>query len=260
MALLDVHFESPAINKQSSMRVLIPPGNGPFPVLYLLHGLSDDHTIWSRCTNLERYLQGLALIVVMPDGHRSFYVNDSRSGGLHYEDHLTRDVVGFCDRVFPTIPERHARAVAGLSMGGYGAIMLALKNPDLFGVAVSHSGCLDFGHRPLDRMDNCQALADALGSRYDCFKLASTLNRTAPQRLPALRLDCGTEDGLLEHSRRFHAHLSRAGIAHEYAEHPGAHNWAYWDAHIQETIPFVMRHVSRKPASGARRQPPRRRS
>ena len=240
MALLDVRFDGVSINKQSSMLVLMPPGKGPFPVLYLLHGLSDDHTIWLRRTSIERYIQGLDLIVVMPDGHRSFYVNDPRPGGLAYEDHITKDVVGFCDRVFPTIPRREARAVAGLSMGGYGAMMLALKNPGLFGAAVSHSGALAFSP---NNPDNFRHLAEALDNRYDCHRLATALKRSKKHKMPALRIDCGIDDGLIEHNRRFHAHLAKSGIAHEYAEHPGAHSWAYWDAHIQETIPFVMRHL-----------------
>ena len=248
MALLNVYFEGAAIKKQSSMLVLIPPGPGPFPVLYLLHGLSDDHTIWMRRTNLERYVQGRDLIVVMPDGHRSFYVNDPRPGGLAYEDHITQDVVGFCDRVFPTIPRREARAVAGLSMGGYGAIMLALKNPGLFGTAVSHSGALGFSHgNAANSGPDVKPLAESLGNRYDCHRLASLLKRSRSHALPALRFDCGVDDFLLDHNRLFHSHLVKIGVPHEYVEHPGAHSWDYWDAHIQETLPFVMRHLKKEP-------------
>lgn len=243
MALLNVHFDGTSINKQSGMWVIMPPGKGPFPVLYLLHGLSDDHTIWLRRTNLERYVEDLNLIVVMPDGHRSFYINDPRPGGLAYEDHITKDVVGFCDRVFPTVPRREARAVAGLSMGGYGAIMLALKNPGLFGAAASHSGAVGFFHKTGHSRPDFKPLADALGARYDCHRLASQLKRDKTHKLPALRFDCGVDDFLLEDNRRFRTHLVKSGIPHEYVEHPGSHNWAYWDTHIQETLPFVMRHL-----------------
>jgi putative tributyrin esterase len=243
MALLQVQFDGNAIGKQSSMLVLIPPGKGPFPVLYLLHGLSDDHTIWLRRTSLERYLGGRDLIVVMPDGHRSFYVDDPRPGGLAYEKHITQDVVGFCDRVFPTIAKRKARALAGLSMGGYGAVMLALKNPDLFGCAVSHSGALAFAHGSPERLPDMEPLVSAIGGKYDCFKLASAVKKAGRRDRPALRFDCGTEDFLLDHNRSFHAHLNKIGYAHDYIEHAGAHSWDYWDEHIQETLPFVMEHV-----------------
>jgi putative tributyrin esterase len=248
MALLDVHFEGTAIGKQSSMLVIMPPGKGPFPVLYLLHGLSDDHTIWLRRTSIERYVMGLDLIVVMPDGHRSFYANDPRPGGLAYEAHMTQDVVGFVDRVFPTIPKREARAVAGLSMGGYGAFMLAMKNPALFGAAASHSGALAFTHKKLGTDAPFGPLETALGRPYDCFRLASDLLKPGKRQKPALRFDCGGDEFLIEHNHGFHAHLAKIGYAHEYEEHPGAHSWEYWDTHIRETIPFVMRHCGKKPA------------
>ncbi len=243
MALLTVQFDAASIGKQSSMLALIPPGKGPFPVLYLLHGLSDDHTIWLRRTSIERYVDGLNLIVVMPDGHRSFYVNDPRLGGLAYEDHIVKDVVGFCDRVFPTRPERGSRAVAGLSMGGYGAIMLALNNPAVFGAAASHSGALGFFRKSTGTFREFQPLCDALKGRYDCFRLASRLKRSGKGKMPALRFDCGVDDSLLSHSRDFHRHLLKIGIAHEYEEFPGSHSWSYWDEHIRQTLPFVMRHM-----------------
>lgn len=243
MAFLDVHFEAPALGKQSSLWALIPQGRGPFPVLYLLHGLSDDHSIWLRRTSLERYTADLPLIVVMPDGHRSFYLNDSRPGGLAYEDHLVKDVVGFCDRVFPTLPRRESRAVAGLSMGGYGALMLALKHPACFGCAASHSGVLAFAHDPVQPRPDLQRLSQEAGPGYDCFRLAERLASKPARQRPALRFDCGTDDFLLGHNRAFHAHLEKIGYPHDYAEHPGYHAWAYWDAHIRETLAFVMAHL-----------------
>lgn len=103
MALCSVQFPGGSIQKASGMNVILPEGDGPFPVLYLLHGLSDDYTIWSRRTSIERYVAELPLVVVMPDGHRSFYCNDPRPGGCAYEDHVVMDVVGFVDRTFRTI-------------------------------------------------------------------------------------------------------------------------------------------------------------
>jgi putative tributyrin esterase len=140
MAFCTVLFRAPSIVKDTGMCVLLPKGAGPFPVLYLLHGMSDDYTSWHRRTGLERYVQGLRLIVVMPDGHRSRYCNDPRPGGMAYEDHIIKDVVGLTDRTFPTIPHRTARAIAGLSMGGYGSLMLAMRHLEMFSVSCSHSG------------------------------------------------------------------------------------------------------------------------
>ena len=145
MALMQIDFRGQALGKMTSMTVLLPDeGEGPFPVLYLLHGLSDNHSAWCRRTALERYLDGKGLIVVMPDGHVSFYCNNPAPMGLAYEDHIVRDVVGFVDRVLPSRADRTGRAIAGLSMGGYGAMMLGLKHPDLFCAIGGHSSAYYF--------------------------------------------------------------------------------------------------------------------
>jgi S-formylglutathione hydrolase FrmB len=242
MALLSVQFFGAAIQKAASLCVILPERKGPFPVLYLLHGLSDDQTAWQRRTSLERYVEGLPLIVVMPDGGRSWYANDPRPFGLAYEDHIDQDVIGFVDRAFPTIPTRKGRAIAGLSMGGYGAVMHALRRPDLYSVACSHSGAVATLYKPLSHR---QPLLDVLPrAKYDCFTLAAKAKKAG--RKVALRLDCGTEDFLLAQNRAFHAHLTKLGLPHEYAEYPGAHTWEYWDRHIGETIEFVKKHLGVK--------------
>ncbi|KKM03408.1 hypothetical protein LCGC14_1774710 [marine sediment metagenome] len=242
MSFCSVQFSGESIEKASSMNVILPDGPGPFGVLYLLHGLSDDHSIWQRRTSLERYVAELPLIVVMPDGHRSFYCNDPRPGGCAYEDHMVADVVGFVDRTFRTVPEARARAIGGLSMGGYGSMMLALRHPDVFGVVGAHSSAFEFAHVSLPEQDEINDFAAALpADKYDCFALAEGL--AGSDSLPALRFDCGTEDFLLEANRNFHAHLEKLEIAHEYAEHPGEHNWDHWDLHVRETLAFVMEHL-----------------
>jgi len=240
MAFCELHFWSAALEKQEAMNVIIPDGDGPFPVLYLLHGLSDDYTIWQRRTSIERHVGGLPLIVVMPDGGRSFFCNIS--DGARYEDHIVRDVVDVVDRTFKTRRSAKSRAIAGLSMGGYGAVMLALRHPDVFSVAASHSGALFFGHGDLedeDKNDYVNKLVRLLPrGKYDCFKLAARLKKKG--KMPALRLDCGTQDFLIEHNRGFHAYLNKISVPHVYEEFPGLHEWAYWDEHIRQTLDFVM--------------------
>jgi len=130
------------------MNVIFPEigvGEPPFPVFYLLHGLSDDHTSWARRTSIERYVAPLPLIVVMPDGGRGFYCDAVE--GPAYERHVIEDVIGFVDRTCQTIPERKGRVIGGLSMGGYGALKLALKFPHLFCSAVAHSSAFDVRRR-----------------------------------------------------------------------------------------------------------------
>lgn len=251
MALCELRYDSTALQKMTGAMVIVPEGEGvtgPFPVFYLLHGLSDDYTAWTRQTSIERYVEGLPLIVVMPDGGRGFYT-DAREG-FAYETAMVRDLIGLVDATFQTVARREGRVVGGLSMGGYGALKLALGHPDLFCAAVSHSGALDVvrRHQPRDpaweQEPQWQAWRREMtrlfgpnpeGGPDDLRTLAERVDRAL---LPALRIDCGTEDALIEENRAFHAHLDRLGIAHEYAEFPGAHTWEYWDRHVQEAIEF----------------------
>ena len=227
------------------MNIILPLGKGPFPVLYLLHGLSDDHTIWARWTSIERYVAGRNLMVVMPDGGRSFYCNDPRPGGMAYEDHIVRDVAGFVDATFRTLAVPNGRAIAGLSMGGYGALMLAMRHPDVFSVACSHSGVTTFLHPLSDPRPDIRIISGILpqDGRYDLFKLSRQLAKS--RRKPALRMDCGREDAFIKDNRAFHAHLKKIGYAHEYRENPGNHTWEYWDLHIRESLDFVLANLRR---------------
>jgi S-formylglutathione hydrolase FrmB len=246
MALLSVQFPSPALGKQAAMYVILPPGKGPFPALYLLHGLSDDYTIWQRRTSIERYVEGRNLIVVMPDGARSFYCNDPRPGGAAYEDHIIKDVVGFIDTTFHAIPDRRARAIAGLSMGGYGTMMLAMKHPDMFSAACAHSSAVDFAHSFDPDRERINIIAGNMpkDGRYDLYLLAQKVVKA--RKHIALRMDCGRSDGLLKENRLFHAYLRKIGFKHKYREYPGTHNWAYWDVHIQESLAFILSHLKGK--------------
>ena len=247
MAICEIHLGNQnALHKMTSAVVILPEnaGLGPFPVWYLLHGLSDDHTAWTRRTNLERYVEGLPLIVVMPDGGRGFYTDSATEPANAFETFLRHDLVGFVDRTFQTRANREGRVVAGLSMGGYGAIKLALKFPEMFCAAASHSGALwrpdlleAYGGSELQRVFGDRPG----GGPNDVYALAERADR---HQLPALRFDCGTEDYLLPQNRLFCRHLKSLDISHEYAEHPGAHDWTYWDAHVQETIAFLTKNLA----------------
>ena len=214
----------------------------PYPVLYLLHGLSDDSTVWLQRTNIVRYVADLPLMVVMPDGGRGFYCDALE--GFAYETAVVRDLVGFIDRTFQTRAERSGRCLCGNSMGGYGAARLAIRHPDLFCAAVSHCGAMEFGRYP--HQDSANERARITGpeptdSEYDLFALVGQADRTT---FPALRLDCGVDDFLLEPNRAFHAHLTKLAISHEYEEFPGAHTWDYWDLRIREALAFFKKQLA----------------
>ena len=248
MAFCDLHYFSPSLQKQVGCNVIIPelPGHdGPFPVFYLLHGLSDDYTMWQRKTSIGRYVQMLPLMIVMPDGGRGFYTD--AKAGFAYESAIVKDLVSFVDKTFHTVAHKAGRAIGGLSMGGYGAIKLALKYPELFASANGHSGAYGFAHGSWRAEESeFQRITgeNPVGGPDDVFALAEKFApRTNRAQMPALRLDCGTSDFLLDQNREFHAHLQNLGIPHEYAEFPGAHDWSYWDKHIQKSLRFHAKHL-----------------
>jgi S-formylglutathione hydrolase FrmB len=182
-------------------------------------------------------------MIVMPDSGRSFSCD--AVNGPAYQSAFVKDLVPFIDRTFHVRAEKAGRCIGGLSMGGYGAIKLALQYPELFVSAHGHSGTYDFGHGFRDEEREAQLiLGDYVqgGGPNDCYKLAA-----ACKNPPALRIDCGVDDFILEHSRQFHAHLEKLGIPHEYAEFPLGHGWAYWDLHIQEALDFHARHLGMQP-------------
>lgn len=243
MALSTLQHFSTALGRHTAANVILPEvGEPPYPTLYLLHGLSDDETIWARQTRLEAYLQSTPLIVVMPEGGRGWY-SDAEEGDL-FMSALAIELVDRIERTFPAQKQREGRFVAGLSMGGYGALKFGLTFPDRFSAAVSMSGALDFGHgsarmggRDITPEYRRITGPDPAGGTHDLWAL---VDRADPARLPALRIDCGVDDFLLEANRAFHTHLVQLGLPHEYAEYPGDHNWEYWNEHVRETIAFCL--------------------
>ncbi|HEV2472674.1 MAG TPA: alpha/beta hydrolase family protein [Chthonomonadales bacterium] len=255
MAVCELKFYSDALQKATAATIILPEArhSGPFAVFYLLHGLSDDQTIWCRRTSIERYVENVPLMVVMPDGGRGFYCD--AVDGLAWESALIRDLISYIDSRFHTNAGRNGRCIGGLSMGGYGAVKLALKFPDLFCSASSHSGALAWAHKPYHpdleprrRREWERILGEnPIGGSNDIFALAEKL--PAAQR-PALRIDCGVDDFLIQDNRAFHAHLTTLGYDHQYLEAPGEHNWAYWDLHVQEAISFHLSHLRNLPGAG----------
>ncbi|MFQ3586435.1 MAG: alpha/beta hydrolase family protein [Fimbriimonadaceae bacterium] len=244
MTVLDVTAFSDALGKQTSLRVLLPRKGvpGPYRTLYLLHGLSDDHTAWTRWTSIERYLEGLPLIVVMPDGGRGFYADAHR--GFRYATAIGEELPAFVDATFPTDARRESRVVAGLSMGGYGAFHLALKFPQTFVAAASLSGALHFAHSDSwdtrYGADEWQRIAGPKSKGGPCDLFRQVLDVPSAER-PALWFECGSEDFLIEANRAFRNHLSANAVPHHYDEHPGEHNWAFWDAHIVSAVAWLNR-------------------
>jgi S-formylglutathione hydrolase FrmB len=257
MAWTSLHWKSDLLGKQTTAQVLLPDvGRPPFPVFYLLHGLSDDSTIWMRKTRLEAYAADLPLVIVMPDGYRGFYTDHEE--GPPYGRHIGEELPAMVERTFRVRAGRKARAIGGLSMGGYGALRVGLEYADRFCSVNSHSGALGWGGESgpaaFRRTAKARGWPDAFvdemtrifgaelrGSRHDPRHLARRAKRAG--RLPRILIDCGTEDFLIEDNRRLHADFTRIGIPHVYREFPGAHNWDYWDEHVREALAFHARNL-----------------
>ncbi|MDB5352172.1 MAG: hypothetical protein JWN86_3419 [Planctomycetota bacterium] len=246
MAFATINYYSHSLEKASSFNVVFPDSpdaKRPWCVYYLLHGLSDDHTTWSRRSAIERYTIGYPLMVVMPDGGRGWYTN--ALDGDPYEDDLIKDVIGLVDKNFPVRAERSGRCIGGISMGGFGAVKLALQYPDLFASADSQSGLLALLRRPEESRLLSREFPRIFGDSptdgpEDPFALAREVK---PRKRPSLLLTCGTEDPFLAQTREFGQHLQTLDFTHEYAEPPGSHTWSFWDLHVREAIDFHRRNL-----------------
>lgn len=240
MALIHCNFFSETLNMPSNMYVILPQTEGVHPVLYLLHGLGEDHTVWLRKSSIERYVEKTGLAVVMPEVHRSFYT-DMVHGG-QYWSFLCEELPRMVRMFFPISDKREDNYAAGLSMGGYGAFKLALSKPECFLAAASLSGGLNMGARIQIQQElkqewiNIFGHADGFkGSKNDLFELVEKV-RLSGKDLPRLFQCCGTSDFLYEDNRAFFQHAQNYGMDITYEESEGDHNFEYWDPQIRKVL------------------------
>jgi putative tributyrin esterase len=251
MAWLHIHYNSEVLKMPVPMEVLLPQhisggsrrvkDPGPYQTLYLLHGMSDDHTAWMRRTNIERYVERLPLAVVMPAGHLGWYTD--MACGRDYFRFITEELPAVCERTFPLSSEREDKFIAGLSMGGYGAMKAGLLASDRFKAAASFSGAMDI-ERVFDNL-NKNLSEDIFGSREllkestdNLFNAAKQLTQSDKPRSD-LYMWCGTEDFLYEGNVRFKEYVSKLGLPLTYEEGPGDHQWKYWDMCIERILNWL---------------------
>ena len=264
-----VNFESKLVGQALPYHVVLPPDyDAPatrttrYPVLYLLHGLAGSHDDWvSNRAHLAAHAAQYRIIIVTPEGHDGWYTDSATAPNEKYESYIMQELIPDVERRYRALTTREARAIAGLSMGGYGSLKFAVKYPDRFVFAASMSGALgapawsdkeliDFVKPSIARvygpMDNPVRPAN------DIFKLYDALTPERISQLPYLYLDCGTEDFLIDSNRTFDALLLKHKIPHEYRELPGKHEWPYWDQQVQEILGIAARRLAMPQASAAR--------
>jgi putative tributyrin esterase len=239
-----VRFQSKLINATLPYNVILPTDyetskSTRYPVLYLLHGLTGHYNDWVQRTNVADYAAGYRMIVVMPEGNDSWYIDK-------YENYILNEVIPDVQQRYRTIEARYGRSIAGLSMGGYGAIKFGLKSPSTFVFAASMSGA--FGVTRFTEKEVAESwkeslkLFGAVGSETrlanDLFEILGKLTPARINSLPYLYFDCGTEDSsvIFPYNRELAGLMFEKKIPHEFREMPGDHSWAYWDRQVREVL------------------------
>ena len=255
MALIHVNYFSPVLGMQRAMDVILPQREngvgqkaekaaGKIPVLYLLHGGSDDHTIWQRRTSIERYALERGLAVIRPASDVGFYVD--MKYGYDFYLALSEELPGIVHEFFPNLSTRREDTfIAGLSMGGFGALKMAILHPERYAAAASLSGMVDLhwaypqGEMPVSEefFYNYGSKSEMEGSVNDIpFQMEKLIDSGKP--LPKFYQAVGTEDFLYEINVQFRDRFQPCCDL-TYTERPGTHEWGFWDEEIQKVIGWL---------------------
>jgi len=258
MAFFEMKYYSDALGTGVSVNVVLPENatsmigmeaksGKTFKTVYLFHGLSDDHSIWHRRTSIERYATEMGVAVVMPNAGRSWYTDTAY--GARYFTFVTEELPRICRSFFRGMTDqREDNFVAGLSMGGYGAVKAALSCPEKFGGCAALSGAYDVAELSNSIIAgewksifgwDLSSPEEIRGSKHDVYALARK-NKEEGKPFPKLYMWCGQQDFLLEHSRRLHSLLDELKVEHIYEETAGSHAWKCWDDKIQTALRFLL--------------------
>lgn len=234
---------SPSMKKNIKAVVITPDNytnNKELPVLYLLHGFGGNYADWiTKANGFERGADLHQMIIVCPDGNNSWYWDSPTDQNYKYETYVSDELVKWVDSKYKTIKSRKGRAITGLSMGGHGALYLALRHQDVYGAAGSMSGGVDI--RPFP---NNWQMAARLGKfaeqpdNWEKYTVINLLHLLTPNSLSIL-VDCGTEDFFYKVNEHLHEQLAYRNIPHDFISRPGAHNWPYWNNAINYQMLFM---------------------
>ena len=250
MALITLKHFSEALKMQMETYVIIPQRSSvgeigiennakseKYKCLYLLHGLSDDHTIWLRRTSIERYAAEYGICVVMPCGHRSFYT-DMKYGGKYYT-YIAKELPRIIREFFYVSDKREDNFIAGLSMGGYGALKIGLRESSSFCAAAGLSSVADIGRKDFD-IPKIPVFGEELiiPDQENLFRLAEVHNTDTDR--PRIYMAVGTEDFMYEDNVRLKEKFESLDYDYTYREAPGTHCWAFWDEQIQYALKWFL--------------------
>jgi S-formylglutathione hydrolase FrmB len=240
--------QSQAMRKSFTAHAILPESYAQspqkrYPVVYLLHGYSGNQSDWpKKVPAIQQWANMLDLIIVTPDGgFGSWYFDSPIDSNFRYQTYVGKELVQSVDAQFRTLPTRQNRAITGLSMGGHGALWLAMHYPETYGAAGSMSGGVDL--RPFPK--NWE-IAQRIGEqatypvRWEQYSVVPNIERLQGKNIRLL-IDCGTEDFFWDVNRDLHKKLREAKIEHDFIARPGAHNWAYWENAVPYQLLFFSK-------------------
>ncbi len=257
----DQKLTSQLMAREMPYRVILPSGYENsnektfYPAIYLLHGLTGHFNNWSDNTKLAVYSKNSEFLIVMPEGNNGWYTDSVSKEDEKYESYIVKELIPEIEKKFRVKKARESRAIAGLSMGGYGALKFGVKYSEMFVVAGSFSGALraaewtekelGVGFKPL--LESIMSIYGKAGSetrkQNDLFALVNAKTDTEIKAIPFIYVDCGTEDFLLGQNRDFAELLLKRKVPHEFRQRPGIHDWKYWDSQIEEFLQLSEKFV-----------------
>ncbi len=242
-------LSSKLMGREMPYRVILPAAyfkdrTTRYSAIYLLHGLTGHYDNWTDKTKIAEYALKHQYIIVTPEGGDGWYTDSVSDTKEKYESYIIKELIPEVDRQFRTNADRGHRAVAGLSMGGYGSLKFGLKYPELFSLVGSFSGALEAAKFTEKNAGNIGKTTDMIfgpengdvRKQNDIYVIAKDLSADEIKKLPFIYMDCGTEDFLFASNREFAKLLSDKKIPHEYRELPGGHTWPYWNSQVKEFL------------------------
>ena len=256
-------LESEILDKQTEYSVYLPEGyetsQRSYPVLYLLHGFTDDETGWVQFGEVKAIadresenIEVTPMIIIMPDAGLSWYVNN-HDGSLLYEDYFIKELMPHVENKFRIRSEKQFRALSGLSMGGYGTLLYAIKYPDMFASAAPLSAGVSTDSSmvsmSMENWNNVYGLPfgknlsgkERLNDHYLQNSILNLIETGTPEELKKVKyyIDCGDDDFLIKGNMALHSALIDKGVPHEFRVRDGGHSWDYWRTALPEVLKFV---------------------